>query len=168
MLFFSLWILLSAFFMRHLLQFILEKTNMHVVSMTITVLFLISGVMLLKDFSGGLFSRRQTALFVLLILAGYFFAWRMKYVVEKIHFLKYGFLGWLVARDEKNGGRGGLRSLCSAVLFSFFIVCCDESIQWFLPDRVGDIRDIGFGVAGGFWGGALFSISSVKRLSVRK
>ncbi len=43
-----------------------------------------------------------------------------------------------------------------AFTFAFFVAlataCADETFQVFLPYRVGDIRDVGFGIVGGCWG----------------
>jgi len=69
--------------------------------------------------------------------------------VERIHFVEYAVLGLLISRavNVKTLQRiiytGCLVSLIGAV---------DEIIQWFLPNRVGDMRDVFMNSVGGLSG----------------
>lgn len=56
-------------------------------------------------------------------------------VVERLHFIVFGLFGFLSLRSWSLY-RG--ITICLAVGFT------DELLQWWLPDRVGDWRDIGF------------------------
>ena len=67
---------------------------------------------------------------------------------ERLHFLQYGLLGWLVWRSSAGTSY--------PFLLSFTIVSLigggDEFIQWLLPNRVGDLRDVMFNGGGGLLG----------------
>ena len=69
--------------------------------------------------------------------------------VERIHFIEYAVLGLLISRavDVRTLSRiiytGCLITLIGAV---------DEIIQWFLPNRVGDMRDVLMNTVGGLSG----------------
>lgn len=67
---------------------------------------------------------------------------------ERIHFLEYGLLGWLVYKAGKDWNQPLLLSL----LFCTTVGTVDEIIQSILPNRYWDIRDIGFNAIGGFMG----------------
>ncbi|OGM65431.1 hypothetical protein A2893_01605 [Candidatus Woesebacteria bacterium RIFCSPLOWO2_01_FULL_39_25] len=67
---------------------------------------------------------------------------------EKMHILEYGFLGILVYKGYKISKHPLLR----AVVFVGAIGIGDEFIQWLLPNRVGEIKDIGFNFLGGIFG----------------
>lgn len=54
---------------------------------------------------------------------------------ERIHFILFGSLGYLGTM---------LFAPLKGLLFCFFFSVGDELFQWFLPDRVGDIRDVIF------------------------
>ncbi|MEM7172234.1 MAG: VanZ family protein [Pseudomonadota bacterium] len=60
---------------------------------------------------------------------------------EALHFIEYAFLGWLMFRALSHHLRDGSIYLC-AVILGAGIGIMDESIQWVVPDRVWDLRDI--------------------------
>lgn len=53
--------------------------------------------------------------------------------VESFHFLLFSWFGWISA---------GTFGLANGMVAVFIISCSDEVLQYFLPDRVGDIHDI--------------------------
>ena len=69
--------------------------------------------------------------------------------VERIHFVEYAFLGLLISRAVNVINLQGLINTCCLVLL---IGAIDEIIQWFLPNRVGDMRDVFMNSVGGFSG----------------
>jgi len=86
--------------------------------------------------------QRLRVLAALLTLAGIYgyYLGTIRYAVEKVHFLEYGFLGaLLVAALWRTAGNG------CAFLFAlnavYWIGLGDEAIQWVLPNRVGELRD---------------------------
>ena len=68
---------------------------------------------------------------------------------ERIHFIEYGVLGILVLRAMDNPS---WRQMSIAFVFVLLVGTVDEGIQWLLPSRVGDIRDIIMNGAGGALG----------------
>jgi len=77
------------------------------------------------------------------------FAIQLERPEERIHFLEYGFLGFLVYKGFEK-----VNTLRPLVMGGFVIAvgAVDEIIQWFLPNRVGDLRDVAFNSLGGLLG----------------
>ncbi|QFU74493.1 VanZ family protein [Halioglobus maricola] len=74
---------------------------------------------------------------------------------ERMHFLQYGLLGVLVVAT----GRARTWGLWLAMLvFVAAVGALDELIQWWLPNRVGDWRDVAFNSAAGLLGTALGAV----------
>lgn len=67
---------------------------------------------------------------------------------ERLHFVEYGILGILAF---KAFGKG-FKKVMIAILFVLLIGTLDEIIQFILPNRVGDIRDVIFNAIGGSLG----------------
>ena len=69
--------------------------------------------------------------------------------VERIHFVEYAVLGLLISRAVNVRALSGIiYTGCLVTLIGLV----DEIIQWFLPNRVGDIRDVFMNSAGGLSG----------------
>ena len=79
---------------------------------------------------------------------------------ERIHIFQYGLLGFLIILDRRKWPFK--KALSMALCFVFLTACLDELFQAFLPNRIGDIRDVGFGLIGGTWG-ALQAWTMVRR-----
>ena len=79
---------------------------------------------------------------------------------ERLHFLTYGLLGWLICWSIEAMEKNSLWSKTSWLL-PCLLVCLaggiDELIQWWLPVRVFDVRDILFNGVAGMMGIALFA-----------
>ena len=69
--------------------------------------------------------------------------------VERIHFIEYAVLGLLISRAVNVRTLHGIIATCSLITL---IGVVDEIIQWFLPNRVGDMRDVFMNSVGGFSG----------------
>ena len=105
---------------------------------------------------------------LLLAAAGIYgwFLWILENPVEKVHFAEYGFLSYFSFRyfqarghasneneGEKHLGskdRRALRIRALALVFSVGLL--DEFIQYLLPNRFGDLRDVGFNWLAGLLG----------------
>jgi VanZ family protein len=61
-------------------------------------------------------------------------------VVEHVHFIEYGIVTWLFYRAWLNLGDAGVILL--PLLAGLAVGTCEEWFQWFLPARVGELRDI--------------------------
>ena len=69
--------------------------------------------------------------------------------VERIHFIEYAVLGLLISRAVND--RTLHRIIYTGCLVTL-IGAVDEIIQWFLPNRVGDMRDVFMNSVGGLSG----------------
>lgn len=85
---------------------------------------------------------------------------------ERLHFLTYGLAGWLICWSVEEGSHFPASSANDTTLIHEWILPCllvwfagsiDELIQWWLPNRVFDIRDILFNGISGITGVALFA-----------
>jgi len=61
-------------------------------------------------------------------------------VVEHVHFIEYGLVGWLFFRAWSPLGDGSV--LAAALLSALSVGTSQEWFQWFIPARVGEVRDI--------------------------
>ena len=77
---------------------------------------------------------------------------------ERIHIFQYGLLGFLLVTVHRD--KPWVRTLANACLLVLLVACVDELFQVFLPDRVGDIRDVGFGGLGGAWGAVVAALTT--------
>ena len=68
---------------------------------------------------------------------------------ERVHFIQNGLLGLLVSRAYKISS---FIMLLASGLFIMSVGLVDEIIQWFLPNRYGDIRDVVMNSLGGVSG----------------
>jgi competence protein ComEC len=67
-------------------------------------------------------------------------------VVEASHYVEYGVLVWLFYRVWRT--RGDVSALALPLVAGLTVATLDEWLQWFVPERVGEMRDIGLdGVA---------------------
>ena len=74
---------------------------------------------------------------------------RLDVWVERIHFIEYAVLGILISRAvDVRTLQGIIYTGCLITL----IGAVDEIIQWFLPNRVGDMRDVFMNSVGGVSG----------------
>jgi VanZ family protein len=70
---------------------------------------------------------------------------------EKLHLFEYGFLAFLVYKALKNDVKGGKIYFYTSILVASF-GCVDELIQFFVPTRYYDIKDILVNVSSGVMG----------------
>ena len=68
---------------------------------------------------------------------------------ERLHFIQYGLLGMLVSRAYEISS---FKILLASGLFIMSVGLVVEIIQWFLPNRYGDIRDVVMNSLGGVSG----------------
>ena len=60
--------------------------------------------------------------------------------VERFHLVEYGALTWLYYRAWH--ARGDMTSLVFPALATFMVGIFDEGLQWLVPARVGELRDV--------------------------
>ena len=83
--------------------------------------------------------------------------------IERIHFVKYGLLSILIFAGQK--GSNTLAKMIPAIVLSISLGCLDESIQYFVPNRVFDMRDILLNFTGSLYGAVFISLSLLWRQS---
>ncbi len=82
---------------------------------------------------------------------------KMKILVERIHLLEYWLLGFMLTgalNDRWRPRRSAGIALAAAATAGYV----DEAIQYFLPNRVYDLRDVGFNALAGFGGIVVFAV----------
>lgn len=94
--------------------------------------------------------------------AGLFYSFFLPLPEERIHLMQFGALGLLAYPSFKGNQTSRWRAVWLPFLFVFLVGVADEVFQWFLPDRVGDLRDVFFNAMGGAWGIVLYLTASVK------
>ncbi len=87
---------------------------------------------------------------------------------ERLHFLTYGLLGWLISWTfEAAASSKKFYTEAAGWLLSCLLVWLagvgDELIQWLLPMRVFDLRDIVFNGMAGMAGIAIFATDGQKK-----
>lgn len=60
--------------------------------------------------------------------------------VERFHFVEYGLVTFLFYRAWRPAGDGAL--IWMPVLAAMIVGTCEEWLQWFIPARVGEVRDV--------------------------
>ncbi len=148
-------IYLSLPLMRSVLNFLKESVGSDVIGWTLNGLLLTWGLVLLvlgARLGWKVWLHIAAPLALILALAA-----QLSIPEERFHFLQYGLLGILVLKTV----RLQLWSqLLLATLFVVLVGAGDELIQWVLPNRVGDLRDVGMntlaGVLGVWIGKSLF------------
>jgi len=70
---------------------------------------------------------------------------------ERIHFLEYGVLGWLLMNALSHDYNSHALLLVAALMI-VILGFVDEGIQWVLPNRFFELRDVGMNTAGGLLG----------------
>ena len=82
------------------------------------------------------------------------FFWIVDTLIEQIHFFEYGFFSYLTYRCmNSTWPRLEFWPLRFAVLgLSMGVGILDERIQYLLPNRVGEIRDVGLNILAAFLG----------------
>ena len=100
----------------------------------------------------------------IILLAGIGYSFSLPLPEERIHLVQFGLLG-LLSCSSLRGERTNLRRwIWRPFLFVFLVGVADEVLQWFLPDRVFDIRDILFNTLGGIWGILLYlGVTGIRR-----
>ena len=103
---------------------------------------------------------------LLLILLGSAYGYGMmimKIPEEKIHFLEYGFLAFLICRALRLDW-GDLKSYSGAFFLTFLLGWLDEGIQAILPNRYYQLSDVGLnGISAGLGLLLTFALSRGKK-----
>jgi ABC-type phosphate/phosphonate transport system permease subunit len=150
----SIFIILSASFMRQLLDFIRHFAGDNFNLFRDGIIFLF-GLGLLFFVINKATTRMRLFLQLAMFGAAIIFLAQMKLAIERIHIIEYGLLGYLITRDLLKTKRA-LPGIVIACLFTCCVGIIDELFQAILPYRFYDTRDIMFNSLGGLWGVSLF------------
>lgn len=132
-------IILSASFMRQLYSF--ASATISKEAITSTIWLALFSIVFFSLYSARVYQKRIFTV-ALPLSAALMFAYSMEITEERIHIIKYGLLGFLLFRDFIK--LGITLSYKMVFLWGLFIGSIDETFQWILPYRVGDLRDIFF------------------------
>jgi len=154
--FIAAFIIISASFMRQLMNFAKIYTGEKGFISLIGLILLTGGISCLIWTLKTKPSLIRTLGIITILAVGLFLAWQIKIVVERIHILEYGVLGWFVSRDLRSKK---FRGIILACLFTTIVGIIDEGFQAVLPYRFFDLRDILFNSLGGIWGIFLYLLS---------
>jgi len=96
--------------------------------------------------------RRRAAAFLFILVLGATYALLVPaYPEERVHLLEYALVGWL-AYAGLSRPENPVEWVAVPLLFGIFLGAADELVQFYLPDRVGDLRDVVFNSCGSAWG----------------
>ena len=128
------------------LRNLISKESLNLLSLVLSISFFL----LLSVWSyNKKYKAKQFLLIISPILLLTYLSLSLDVWVERIHFIEYAVLGLLVSRAV------GVRTLSGIIYTGCLITligAVDEIIQWFLPNRVGDMRDVFMNSVGGLSG----------------
>jgi glycopeptide antibiotics resistance protein len=155
--FFGLFIVISASFMRQALEQLYFHIGKHLTTTIFGIFCILAFLMIMLRLAKSPINIPRKILFFLILLAGFYFSWQLKILAERIHILEYGLLGYLATRDlfkKTINFKSIILVIITIAIFAFL----DEGFQYLLPYRYWDLRDVAFNLIGGLWGGTLFLI----------
>ncbi|MBM3251917.1 MAG: VanZ family protein [Candidatus Omnitrophica bacterium] len=155
--FFGLFIIASASFMRQVLDFVYVRLSKQTTVTLFGICFVMIFLIIMWRFARSSAGIKRKIIFFVVLLAGFYFSWQLKILAERFHILEYGLLGYLAGRDLFKESLG-LKTVILLILVVAIFAFLDEGFQYFLPYRVYDARDIIFNLIGGLWGAGLFLI----------
>lgn len=137
-------------FMRPVLNYLIEnfgKSNLSILVNTVLVSTLLLSIFTLKKTFK--FEAYKIGLAVTLFIVGLSIMLVYDRPEERLHFVEYGLLGYMIYFVL-------LKEISMPSIATIFLVSLigmgDETIQHFLPNRVGDLRDIFMNSVGGLLG----------------
>ena len=124
----------------------ISKELLNLISLALTILFfLMLSVWIYKK----KYNSRQFLLIISPLVLLTYLSVSLDVWVERIHFVEYTFLGLLISRAVNVTN---LQNIIFTGCLVTLIGAVDEIIQWFLPNRFGDMRDVFMNSVGGLSG----------------
>ena len=124
----------------------ISKELLNLISLALTILFfLMLSVWIYKK----KYNSRQFLLIISPLVLLTYLSVSLDVWVERIHFVEYAFLGLLISRAVNVTN---LQNIIFTGCLVTLIGAVDEIIQWFLPNRFGDMRDVFMNSVGGLSG----------------
>jgi len=156
---FALFIIVSASFMRQVLDFIRHIIGKGGIEVLLWVLFILLGALVLIYVLKRRLPKMRIYLLLIIFVLGFLYIGQIRIVAERFHLIKYGLLGWFVLRDTMTRRRL-YAGIAFSLIFCLLVASIDELFQSFLPYRVGEIHDIVLAAFGSVWGIGIFLIYS--------
>jgi len=149
------YLIISPVVMRQVLNFIIKLLGKSGLAIILWVIFLSAG----EGAAFFLYKSRPAIwrifLFCGIFAVGLFYASQVKIIAERMHLINFGLLGWLIIKDISRFKKG-IMGIGLSLLFCLFVAIIEETLQLWIPYRVGDINDVLRAVMGGVWGISLF------------
>lgn len=147
----GIFIVISATFMQQLLYFLYDVFGKRQVQVSVGILFVLVALSAIPYLNKINVSNKRKTFFLIILGFGLYLSWQQRIFVERIHSVEYGLLGWFVVRDISKRNINILKLLYGGLIILVFGVL-DEALQYLLPYRVGDFRDVIINELGGLWG----------------
>lgn len=142
----------SLSLMRSFIGFLYNSLGVETVEFGINSLLILSilAFLIFISISINTYQKQKRLVLILVVMAlGGGISMSVEVPVERIHFLEYGILGYLVFKATIDTWK---LPFIFSLLFVSVIGMGDEIIQWFLPSRVGDLMDVCMNSFGGLLG----------------
>ena len=152
---FSIYFVISSSFMRYVYNYLFMLINKNSLILTIIILigfiiaFIVILIYLVKQKK--LLRIIPAAVVVGLIIL---YSFTLDIIAERIHLIQFGLVGFLISLDNLKENKP--ENYFFVLLWCFILASLDEIFQYFLPSRVGDIRDVWTGFFGSIIGAFLY------------
>ncbi len=148
-------LIICSTFMRYVVDFLLFNLGgMAGIAIFVWIIFALAGLTA-ACFLFRKFNFKIWIIEAIVILIGIISALQISDPVERIHLVEFGFLGALSASDQAVNNKF-IKSLLFAMLTGLLVATLDETLQYFIPRRFADIRDVIFGLLGSTWGASIY------------
>ena len=137
------------------------------VNIMIVVTCLVFIFIIYRLFNSSFIKKPSTCFLVLfVIVVSSIFISKLRLGEEKIHFIEYGVLGLLVYRALLPNIKGYMVYIAGLIIV-LLIGWGDEIIQYFLPNRVYDIRDVVMNFSGGLIAFVIMFVIDIDRKGLK-
>lgn len=148
----GIYIVISASFMLQVRSFLIETFGDAAVKRAFFLLFFLVAALYVVYIIYKRLPLYSIALSLFIFALAYLLILWQPFFSEKLHVLEYGILGYLALRDLSKRDKKALRNIIYAVGFVLLVTSLDEGFQYFLPYRVGEMRDVVTNIISGFLG----------------
>jgi VanZ like family len=143
--------------MRKVLNFLVMEIGKKSIALFVWAIFLAFGLIIIRF----ALKAKSKTFFIIIFTLGIGFAMFMPLPEERVHIIKFGILGMLLSRDFSY--ISNFKSYVLPILLAALVAALDEFIQYFVPGRVADYRDVIFGIVGAIWGVLLYLTQAPKQ-----
>ncbi len=130
---------------RYLVEYIYRTFGRPTVGVLVTTGLVVVAIVLAMAILNSRVSLSSRATALVLLATGGLVSLKVGLPEEKIHFVEYGLLGYILFRATSTWAR----PVAASFVMVSIVGSLDEAIQWALPQRVGDLKDIALNTLGG-------------------